>query len=257
MTLAAVILAAGEGTRLRPLTRLRPKPLCPLGGSTLLDRALDLVEAALGAAGPEHVAVNAHHLAEQVVAHVGGRAHVAVERPVVLGTAGAIANLRDWLRGRDVLVANGDAYLAGLDPTGFLAGWDRQRPRLLVVEDAVRPDFRGRWRFAGLSLLPAADAAGLPRRPSGLYELVWRDAEAAGRLDLVPTAATFVDCGTPSDYLRANLHHSGGRSVVCTGARVEGELVRSLVWPDGVVAAGERLVECIRAGRDLTIEAPQ
>jgi NDP-sugar pyrophosphorylase family protein len=91
--------------------------------------------------------------------------------------------------------------------------------------------------------------------PSGLYEACWRDLEKAGRLDFCVTADRFIDCGTPADYLAANLAASGGRSVVGPGAVVHGELVRSVVWPGGVVRAGERLVDSIRVGADLTVDA--
>lgn len=250
--LAALVLAAGAGTRLRPLTLLRPKALCPVGNVPLLDRAL----AALPCRGPDDVAVNAHHLAEQIVAHVGTRAHLSVEQPRALGTAGAVGALREWIAGRGLLVTNSDAYLAGADVAAFVGGWDGERPQVLVVPAGERrADFGGVWRFAGMSLLPWADASRLPPEPAGLYEVVWREAEAAGRLGVVPTGAFFVDCGTPSDYLRANLHASGGDSVVGAGARVEGELVRAVVWPGGVVRRGERLVEAIRVGDDLTVDA--
>jgi MurNAc alpha-1-phosphate uridylyltransferase len=92
--------------------------------------------------------------------------------------------------------------------------------------------------------------------PSGLFASAWAPAEAAGRLDLLPADGPFFDCGTPSDYLAANLCASGGESVVGDGAVVDGELVRSVVWPGGVVRAGERLVECVRVGTDVTVEAP-
>jgi mannose-1-phosphate guanylyltransferase/MurNAc alpha-1-phosphate uridylyltransferase len=247
---AAVVLAAGRGRRLRPLTALRPKPLCPLGASTLLDRTLDRL-AGLGLAGPEAVAVNAHHLARQVVDHVGDRAQLSVE-PDLLGTAGAVGNLRTWLAGRPVLVANGDSYLSGA-VDAMLSTWDGERVRLLVVRDPDRADF-GPWRFAGLSLLPAADAAALEPRPSGLYETTWAPAERAGRLELVEFHGTFLDCGTPRDYLLANLHDSGGRSVIGAGAVVEGQVERSVVWPRAVVRRDERLVEAVRAD-GLTVDA--
>lgn len=253
--LATLVLAAGEGSRLRPLTMLRPKPLCWIGDTTLLDLALARV--APVAAGRDAVAVNAHHLADQIVSHLGDRATVSVEQPEALGTAGAVGALAGWVDGRDVLIANGDVFLAPeVDVARFVAGWDRRRPRLLVVADIEAPDFEGRWRFAGLSLLPAAAAARLPAEPLGLYEAVWRSTD----LDLVPVDTTYVDCGTPSAYLRANLLHSGGRSVIGAGATVDGEVVRSVVWPAAVVRAGERLVEQIRAvdadGRAVTVDAP-
>jgi NDP-sugar pyrophosphorylase family protein len=250
----AIVLAAGAGTRLAPLTTLRPKALCPVGDSTLLDQALDRL-AQLGFAGPGLVAVNAHHHADQVIAAVGGRARISVEQPEALGTAGAVAALRSWVAGRHVLVCNADAYLAGGDLTALLAGWSGERPRLLVIRDPARGDF-GEWRFAGMSLLPATEAARLEPTPSGLYEVVWRRAAAASELELSPFDGFFVDCGTPSDYLAANLHASGGASVIGAGAVVEGRLTRSVVWPGGHVGAGEHLVESIRAGRHVTVAAP-
>lgn len=254
--IAAVVLAAGEGKRLRPLTALRPKALCPVDNVTLLDRALDRVTALSGRpVSGEWVAVNAFHHADAIVAAAAGRVHVSVEPPPeALGTAGALGFLRPWLAGRATLVANADAYLAGPLPP-LVAGWDGERIRLLVVDDPSRADFHGRFRYAGAALMPWGDIRGLAGVPSGLYEVSWREALADGRVEFVRFDGVFLDCGTPADYLRANLHASGGRSVVGDGAVVDGELVRSVVWPGGVVAAGERLVESIRAG-DLTVSAP-
>jgi N-acetyl-alpha-D-muramate 1-phosphate uridylyltransferase len=253
--LAALVLAAGQGRRLRPLSLIRPKPLCPVGETTFLDLALARVAPHVP---PGAVAVNAHHLVGQVVAHVADRAYVSVEQPAALGTAGAVAFLGGWLDGRDVMIANGDAYFGTpVDLAGFVADWDRVRPRLLVVAADGDADFEGRWRFAGVSLLPAAVAAALPVVPSGLYEAVWRDVD----LDLVPTSHRFVDPADPSSYLRANLMASGGRSVIGDGAVVAGRIERSVVWPGAVVSGGENLVEVVRAaGRDrevVTVPAPQ
>ncbi|SHN42267.1 sugar phosphate nucleotidyltransferase [Cryptosporangium aurantiacum] len=203
--LCTVVLAAGAGTRLRPLTELRPKALCPVGNVPLLDRALARLTS-LGLSGPGAVAVNAHHHAEQIAAAVAGRAHLSVEQPEALGTAGAVAALRDWVAGRDVLVVNADAYLAGALPADFVAGWSGERPRLLVVEAGDRRRDFDRWRFAGVSLLPAEAAARLRPEPTGLYEVLWRAAWAAGALELTPFDGTFIDCGNPADYLAANLH---------------------------------------------------
>jgi MurNAc alpha-1-phosphate uridylyltransferase len=251
--LCAVVLAAGAGTRLAPLTDTRPKALCPIGDRTLLDRALGRL-ADLGITGTGRVAVNAHHHADQIVTAVADRAHVSVEQPVALGTAGAVAALRDWVAGRHVLVCNADAYLAARPVDALLSDWTGERPRLLVVDDPARGDF-GDWRFAGMSLLPAGDATRLEPVPTGLYEVVWRDAAKRDALELTPFDGFFVDCGRPSDYLAANLHASGGASVIGAGALVEGKLTRSVVWPGGWVGPDEHLVEEIRAGRDLTVAA--
>jgi NDP-sugar pyrophosphorylase family protein len=247
-----VVLAAGAGTRARPLSLLRPKALFPVGGTPLLDLALGRLEPHLGT-GPQHLAVNAHHLAEQVVAHVGDRAHVGVERPEALGTAGALGALSGWLDGRDALVLNADAYLADADPVAaLLDGWDGRRSRLLVVPATDRrtdfTDDRGAWTYVGGCLLPAAALATLRPEPTGLYEVLWRQQDAEGSLDLVPFTGTVVDCGTPQDYLRANLHASGGHPVVGEGAVVLGTLVRSVVWDGAHVGPDEHLLDCVRAG---------
>ncbi|HET7312704.1 MAG TPA: NTP transferase domain-containing protein [Mycobacteriales bacterium] len=254
-SLAALLLAAGEGTRLRPLTQLRPKPLCPVGNVPLLELALRRVETVVPISTAD-VAVNAHHLGDQVVAWAGDRLHTSVEEPLALGTAGAVAAIAGWLDGRDVLVANGDAFFHGeVDMRGLVDGWDHERPRLVVVSEPAKADFPGGWRFAGISLLPARFVPALRAEPSGLYEEVWSRSD----VDLFPTSTAYVDCGTPRDYLRANLLTSGGESVIDPTARVGGSVTRSVVWPGATVHPGECLVDCIRArgahGEDVTVDA--
>ncbi|HEX6967674.1 MAG TPA: NTP transferase domain-containing protein [Micromonosporaceae bacterium] len=273
----AVVLAAGEGRRLRPLTDRLPKALCPVGNVPLLDRALARV-AGLGFTGPRSVAVNACYLKESVVAHVGDRAHLSVEPDEPLGTSGGLAALRDWVDGRGVLVGNADAYLAapnadpGADIAALLSGWDGERVRLLGVAGAgpkAPGSFSGHW-FAGFSLLPWRYVRDLRAEPSDLVRTVWRPAEAAGDLDVVTFPGTFFDTGTVPDYLAANLHCAGDgnlvdptatvtgtcrRSVVGAGAVVRGRVTRAVVWPGAIVAAGEHLTDAIRVGRDLTVSA--
>ncbi len=247
--LAGVVLAAGSGTRLRPLTLERPKALFPVDGVALVDLALERLRTLGVPVGA--LAVNLHHGAEQLDAHLPAAVHRSNEAPVALGTAGAIGALRSWIDGRDVVVANADAWLdRSLDLDGFVQDWDHERTRLLCVTDRFGGDF-GDLRYCGVALIPAATARALAPAPSGLYEVSWRQERAEGRLDLVTTAARFVDCGTPADYLAANLAASGGRSVVADGARVGtgARLERVVVWPDAEVFPGEVLVDAIRTPR--------
>jgi mannose-1-phosphate guanylyltransferase len=107
----AMILAAGLGTRLEPMTKIRPKPLFPVLNRPLLGIIIEQIQR-MGATG---IIVNAHHLAEQVERFVGGgkwdtEVEVRVE-PQILGTGGGIKNCADFLH--DVpffLVVNADIY---------------------------------------------------------------------------------------------------------------------------------------------------
>lgn len=237
-----VALAAGAGTRLAPLTLLRPKPLCPVGDRTLLDWALE----ALGRACDE-VVVNAHHHAEQIAAHLGARSgpgvRLSVEEGRALGTAGAIGAVRDVLDGRGALVVNADTWHRA-DLARLLSGWDGSTVRILT---STAGPFGPRSGVVA-STLPWELAKELRPEPSGLWERVWREALAAGRLETLHEGGTVIDCGTPASYLRANLAWSGGAPVLGRGAIVHGTLERAVVWPDSVVAPGERLVDAIRAG---------
>ncbi len=269
--ICAVVLAAGEGQRLRPLTETVPKALCPVGNVPLLDRALRRI-AGLGLTA---VAVNAAYLADQVVAHVGDRAHLSVEPDGPLGTAGGIGNLRDWIAGRGVLVGNADAYLAdphrepGKDIAALLDGWTGDTVRMLTLPllPGAPGGFSGR-RFAGFSLLPWKRVRELRPEPSDLVRTVWRPAEAAGELELVPYDGLYIDTGTPADYLSANLHAAGGRSlidpsatvtghvseaVIGPGAQVHGTVTRSVIWSGAEVRLDETLTGVIRAPHHLTV----
>ena len=264
MALCAVILAAGEGQRLRPLTFALPKALCPVGNVPLLDRALTALDE-LGFAGPADVAVNAWYQAAAVVDFVGDRAHLSVETgPAPLGSAGGLAFLRDWIDGRDVLVGNADAYLTGGSLAPLIEGWDGATVRLLGVPAGDRPAEFGSHRFAGFSLLPWRYLAALPPTSADLVRAIWRPAEAAGALQVVEYGGTYVDSGTPADYLAANLHALGSaaalvdasavvtgsvyRAIVGARAKISGSARDAVVWPDAAVGESEKLVRAIRYG---------
>jgi mannose-1-phosphate guanylyltransferase len=113
----SMVLCAGLGTRLRPLTAERPKPLVPLGDRTLLEHVLD----ALGRDGLLPAVVNSHHLSAVFVALTRGWpgvGHVVVESEL-LGTAGGVAGARDRLGSGPLLVTNADV-LAQVDGRALL-----------------------------------------------------------------------------------------------------------------------------------------
>ncbi len=246
--LVSVILAAGAGTRLRPLTTFLPKALCPVDNVPLVDLALARAHGITS-----EIAVNVHHGREVLESHLTGRAQISIEETAALGTAGALGFLRDWIAGRDVLVLNADAWHRD-DLSGFVAGWDRSRIRLLTVRDSERGDF-GELRHAGAALMPGKDIESLTPEPSGLFEVSWRPAGEAGRLELVESDVPFFDCGTIREYHAANMAASGGHNVIGPGAVVEGTIERTVLWPNVHVWKMERLRDAIRPHDGVTISA--
>ncbi len=119
MPSCAMVLAAGLGLRLRPLTENLPKPLIPVAGSTMLDRALDHVERA----GIGEAVVNCHYLADMIVDHLAGRAapRIAISREqTLLDTGGGVARALPLLGAGPFAVINADIIWTD-GPTGALA----------------------------------------------------------------------------------------------------------------------------------------
>lgn len=241
--MAGVVLAAGAGTRLRPLTDERPKALCPVAGVPLVDLAVERVRTVT-----DRVAVNLHYGRQRLTDHLDGRAHLSIEHDRVLGTAGALGHLREWIAGSPTVVVNADAWCPG-GLERLVEGWDGVRVRVLVPGGG---SFGPRLPVAG-ALMPWSAVEPLVAEPSGLYEASWAPADAVGALEVVRHDGPFVDCGTPADYLAANLAASGGRSVIGAGAVVEGEVDRSVVWDGAQVSAGERLVGAVRTTGGATV----
>jgi MurNAc alpha-1-phosphate uridylyltransferase len=248
--IVGVVLAAGRGSRMSPITDRVPKPLLTVDNERLLDLAVARVRALT-----PRIAVNAHHLADQIAdaaLALDPTIHVSVEDQL-LGTAGALRHLRSFVDGRPVVVTNADLWLSDPVP-GFLDGWDGTRPRLLVQDTGLPSDF-GTLRYMGVSTVPADVAARLEYSPSGLYSAVWRDAFAAGGLEFVELTGRSFDCGTPAEFLTANLSAGDGTSVVAPDARVSGSLDRSVVLAGATVGPGERLVCAIRDRFGNTVTA--
>jgi mannose-1-phosphate guanylyltransferase len=134
----ALLLAAGRGERLRPLTETVPKPLVEVGGRPLIHYPL----AMLRRAGITEVAVNVHHLAGRMESALGSGASLGMSitwspEPELLGTGGPLSVLRDYLAGDRFVIANSDSIL-DLDLSAMIA---RHRERgALATLALARPD---------------------------------------------------------------------------------------------------------------------
>ncbi|MEO0823264.1 MAG: nucleotidyltransferase family protein [Pseudomonadota bacterium] len=225
---AAMVLAAGRGTRMRPLTERMPKALVRVAGHTLVDRALDRV----AAAGIARAVVNIHHFAPMLAAHLAGRAGppaiaLSDETEALLETGGGVRRALPLLGPAPFLVLNADAVFAGPDPLGpLLAAWDPARmdalmllvPRsatrgytrpgdfLLSAEGAV-PERRGARETAPLVYSGAQVLApgALDGTPEGAFSLnpVWDRLIDAGRLAAVTYPGLWADVGTPAGIAEA------------------------------------------------------
>jgi MurNAc alpha-1-phosphate uridylyltransferase len=145
----AMVLAAGLGERMRPLTERLPKPLVPVSGKVLLDHVLDR----LAAAGIERAVVNVHYLADQIERHVAGRKtpQIAIsdERSALLGTGGGVVKALDKLGGEPFIHVNSDTI------------WiDGPRPNLERLAEAFEPATMD----ALLLLAPVASSIGYAGR---------------------------------------------------------------------------------------------
>jgi NDP-sugar pyrophosphorylase family protein len=275
--LPALLLTAGLGTRLDPLTRLLAKPAMPLGGRTLVEHIVTW----LARSGVRDVVLNLHHLPSTVTAvvgdgrHLGVRARYSWEQPV-LGSAGGPRHALPLIDSDPFLIVNGDTLcdgdLAALVEAHRTSGAevtmalvpnpapDRYGGVVLDEHDAVR-GFRPRgqarntWHFVGIQVAQARVFEALPdgvpaETVAGLYrEIIATD---PGRIRGHRTTVGFADIGTPRDYLDTALQMGGAPVVdgetalphVAASARV----TRSLVWPGASVGAGVVLDRCIVAG---------
>jgi N-acetyl-alpha-D-muramate 1-phosphate uridylyltransferase len=145
----AMVLAAGFGTRMHPLTEKMPKPLVAVAGRALIDHVLDR----LAAAGVERAVVNVHHFAEQMIGHLHDRAHpritISDERGLLLGTGGGVKKALPQLSDAPFFLINSD--------TVWIDGATPNLTRLAQVFDPAAMD-------ALLLLAPAAGSIGYAGR---------------------------------------------------------------------------------------------
>ena len=228
----AFVLAAGLGTRLRPLTEVYPKPAVPFLGAPLLRRTF----AVLGRAGVGRVALNTHHL-PGVMARVAqeegarrGLAVTTVHEPVIQGTGGGLRGLARALPGDDVVVAwNGDILFAP-DLARLLEAHRTSGAMATMVllpmppggsYGAVEIDAQGRvhrigrpatalepgrseWHFSGVHLLsPGVFAAMAKDGPEDINHDVYPRLFPAGAVYGVVVDAAWSDLGSAATYLEA------------------------------------------------------
>jgi len=275
-----MILAAGLGTRLRPLTDELPKPLCPVG-----DRpAVAHVAAALAAAGIAEAVLNTHHLAEAFTPAALAALPIPlclIHEPAILGTGGGVANAARLLGGGDVVVWNGD-ILAGVDLRAMIAH-HRASEATATLAVAPRPAGLGtvglgeggrvvRLRgerfgdeiaggdFLGIYVLGEPFRARLPI-PGCLVGDGALPALREGRhLATFTAPGTWDDVGSVASYLAANaswLARTGRASYLGEGARVaEGvDPTGSVIGAGAEVRGAGALRGCV-VWPGSTVEAP-
>jgi MurNAc alpha-1-phosphate uridylyltransferase len=220
----AMVMAAGLGKRMRPLTATRPKPLIEVAGRTLLDRALDGV----AAAGIGHAVVNAHYFADQIEAAVKARTapaaiDVSDERGQLLETGGGIAKALPLIRGAAFYTINADnMWIDGpVDTLRLLAArWDpaAMDALLLLVPLARAHGYEGRGDFhmdglgrltprAGMRMAPFVYSGvqiiarhlfdGEPVEPFTMWR-AWAKAMATGRMHGLSHPGLWFHVGTPA-----------------------------------------------------------
>jgi len=255
---SVIVLCAGLGTRLLPLTDELPKPLVPVGDQSILEHAA----ACLARAGFEQMVINVSHLAgvfERYLGRLALRAQVVVE-PVVRGTAGGVAGARKHLESAPVLVWNGDilveppidALLANASSDHFCLGVAlRPLGQGTVGLDADGHVVRLRGErfgeetqsgdYVGVLALGAAARDALPERGCLLGDAALPRLRAGGRVTSAAVTQPWTDAGDPASLLRANLAWLAAReldSFLASGA----EIAAGISLQHSVVGAGARVL---------------
>ncbi len=226
----AMLLAAGLGTRMRPLTDTRPKPLIPVRGKALIDRLID----PMIAAGVRRFVVNVHYMPDQIEAHLAARAGldlvISDERNQLLETGGALAKARPLLGDDPVFVVNTDAFWAPESPAPLIAlaaAFDptEEDERLLLSEVGRTLGFDGAgdffmdaagrlsrrgsaaaapWAFAGVRIMRPQVYDGAAPEPFSAMRM-WERQIAAGRLKGFPLDSFWLHVGDPGALADAEM----------------------------------------------------
>jgi mannose-1-phosphate guanylyltransferase len=272
----ALVLTAGLGTRLRPLTDVRAKPAVPVAGEPIVRRIL-------GWLARQHVTdvvLNLHHLPHTISARVGDGGDLGVrvryswEQPEVLGSAGGPRQALPIIGVDTFFLVNGDTMTdLALEPLA-----DAHRTSGALVTMALVPN-REPNRYGGVTLTSDGSFSGFVTRGAGAagsHHFIGVQAARADAFRALPDGrvvnvhdvyqtlatsnpgsvrgylcdATFWDIGTPVDYWETNLAFLAGESPVRTyGRRVRvdptSRVTRSILWDDVEVHGGAVLEDCI------------
>ncbi|HUY28986.1 MAG TPA: NDP-sugar synthase [Candidatus Binataceae bacterium] len=187
----ALVLAAGRGERLRPLTDAIPKPLVEVGGRALIEYPLGMLKRA----GITEIAINVHHLAGAMQSALGSGARLGIDivwspEPALFGTGGPLSGLGGFLGTDTFVVANSDTIL-NLDLAAMIA-FHRDRGALVTLALA-QPENLG--AYSAIEIDSAARVRRM-RLLKSITPLAFDDyADARAHPDCAAHPATFMYCG--------------------------------------------------------------
>ena len=278
-----MLLAAGFGTRLRPYTLIRPKPLFPICNTPLLHILLDK----LADAGCDRIVVNCHYLADQIETAVADRHEVILQHESeVLGTGGGLRKALEHFYDEPVLVMNGDIYhdidLLPLmnrhnhsNDAVTMALHEYPRFHSVIVEQGRVRGFstdkeqQNVLAFTGIHVVQPEVIEQVPAQ--GFFHIIdlYRELANEGKIGFIRTDGSFwKDMGTPEDYLDLHRHLLSARTpswcihesavigkdvelkdwgVIGAGAVIGdgARLARSVIWERAEVVAGTQLNDTI------------
>jgi mannose-1-phosphate guanylyltransferase len=263
---AAMVLCAGLGTRLRPLTDWLAKPLVPVGDAP----AVSHIVARLRTAGLERLVVNVHHRPADLRSWAAAEGVAMSEETELLGTAGGVERAALLLGDGDVLVWNGD-ILSDLDPAALLRAHEAasaaatlavvlrnagegnvglgEGGRVVRLRQEAFGDEVAGADFVGVHVLGAVLRTKLPERGCLVGDVYIPALRDGAYLAAHVVTTTFIDIGSVAQYAAANRVWLASRcasswtspdamvsanvegSIIGAGAIVEADVIRCIVWP--------------------------
>lgn len=264
-----MILAAGFGTRLRPLTEEKPKPLVPIGNKPIIDKLIQYLKGQ----GIREIIVNAHHHHQQILDHLDGGRPFGIDIEVrveseILGTGGGIKNTEDFWDSEPFIVINGD-ILTDVDLLRALEKHHGDRNLVTLVLHKYQPfnqiriddhqnileiasdNCSGRLAFTGVHIIEPEVLTYIPHNEHSniidCYRELIRSREAIRAY--VSRDHYWRDIGTVSSYVLANKESLHDRSfLLAPGSRVHNS-VRLKEW--AIIGENASLDEDVEIRRSI------